>query len=194
MPHSRPAGRPADLADARREFRRLIRADFSRSRYPPQRLTLIIWRAGQVLRYARGPMAFIARRVVLLADLVWTQGLMGAELPHEVDAGPGLRLEHGGRGIMLHPSVRLGSEVTLYHDVTIGVRDGRPGPALGDRVFVGAGARILGPIQVADGTRVGANAVVVHDTEPDATYVGVPAVRVVRRHQEARSDRVEGTA
>lgn len=142
------------------------------------RITASIWRSGQVLRYAGGVRCFVARRVVLIADLIWTQTLMGAELPHEVWCGPGVKLEHGGRGVILHPSVSLGSEVTIYHRVTIGVRDDRPAAAVGDRVEIGVGATLLGPIVVADGTRIGANAVLTQSTEPDYTYVGIPARRV----------------
>ncbi len=161
-----------------RTCRELLAADYARSPYPYQRLTLAIWRAGQCLRYAKGPGAFIVRRLVLLADLVWTQGVIGAELPHEVWAGPGVKLEHAGRGVIMHPSVSIGKNLTLYHQVTIGVRDGRPAATLGDRVFLGAGAKVLGPVQIADGTRVGANAVLLTDTEAEYTYAGVPARRI----------------
>jgi len=177
-PAPTPAERPADLREALDTCRDLLRADYRRSLYPFQRITLAVWRAGQCLRYAKGPAAWIARRAVLIADLVWTQGVIGAELPHEVWAGPGLKLEHAGRGVILHPSVSLGSGVTMYHQVTIGVRDGRPAAVVEDDVFIGAGARILGPVRVGAGSRIGANAVVVKDTEPGYSYVGVPAQRV----------------
>lgn len=175
-----PGDRPRTFAAARRSAQELLAADFTRSFSPFGRITLTIWRHGQALRYAKGPLCFVARRLVLLADLVWTQGLMGAELPHEVWAGPGLKLEHGGRGVIIHPSVSIGSGVTIYHQVTIGVRDGRGAAAVGDRVFIGAGARLLGPVRVGDGARVGANAVLLSDAEPDQSYVGVPARPVGR--------------
>lgn len=178
MPTPSIAERPRNWKEAKKEFAALTRVDFARSESLFHRVTTSIWRAGQVLRYARGPVAFVARRFVLVADLVWTQTLMGAELPHEVWCGPGIRLEHGGRGVILHPSVSIGDEVTIYHRVTIGVRDDRPAATVGDRVELGTGCTILGPVQVAEGTRVGAGAVLVTDTEPHYSYVGVPARKV----------------
>ena len=172
------AERPKSWAQAKRMFTELIEVDFARSPSLFHRVTVSIWRAGQVLRYARGPVAFVVRRFVLAADLIWTQTLMGAELPHEVWCGPGVKLEHGGRGVIMHPSVSIGAEATIYHRVTIGVRDARPAATLGDRVELGVGAVLLGPVQVAEGTRVGANAVLLTDTEADCTYVGAPARRV----------------
>ncbi|WP_432558153.1 serine O-acetyltransferase [Granulicoccus sp. GXG6511] len=166
-------------------MRDLLAADFPRCYQPFQRITVSIWRAGQVLRYSRGPVCWVLRRIVLIADLIWVQTLMGAELPHEVWAGPGVRLEHGGRGIILHPSVSIGSGVTIYHHVTMGVKDNRDGPVVGDDVLIGVGARLLGPIKIGDRCRIGANAVVTRDTEPDSTYLGIPA----RKVEENRTSR-----
>ncbi len=173
---------PRDLRTARSTCRHLLTADYERGQYLFERVTLAVFRAGQSLRYVNTPLGRWLRRVVLVLDLVWTQALMGAELPHEVWAGPGLQLHHGGRGVILHPSVRIGDNVRIYHNVTIGVRDGRPAATVGDRAFLGTGATILGPVTIAAGTMVGAHAVVLTDTEPGSTYVGVPA----------RSRRVDG--
>jgi serine O-acetyltransferase len=78
--------------------------------------------------------------------------------------------------------------VTLYHGVTLGGTSWSPGkrhPTLEDRVVVGAGAKILGPITVGAGARVGANSVVIDSTPPDVTVVGIPA-RVVRPQHSHR--------
>lgn len=175
-----PDERPRTLRQARATARSLLAADFGAGRtwYPLSRVTLWVWRHGQALRYTRGPAAWLARRLVLVADLLWTQVFMGAEFPHECWAGPGVKLEHGGRGVILHPSVQFGERVTIYHGVTVGVRDDRPAAVVGDRVFLGAGAVVLGPVRLGDGCRIGANAVVTRDTDPDTTYAGVPAVAV----------------
>jgi serine O-acetyltransferase len=82
-------------------------------------------------------------------------------------------------GIVINGSVVGGTGVMIEHQVTIGSHD-RKNPRLGDRVFIGAGAKIIGPVSIGDRARVGANAVVVHDVPPDSTVVGVPA-KVVRR-------------
>ena len=63
--------------------------------------------------------------------------------------------------------------------MTIGA-ERRQSPVLGDKVFVGAGAKVIGPVKVGSGSRIGANAVVVKDVPPHATVVGIPA-RVVRQ-------------
>jgi serine O-acetyltransferase len=92
--------------------------------------------------------------------------------------GPGFVLIHG-TGIVVNSAVRAGANVKLEHQVTIGA-ERRQSPTLGDDVFVGAGAKVLGPVTIGTGARVGANAVVIEDVPPHATVVGIPA-RVVRR-------------
>lgn len=104
-----------------------------------------------------------------------------------VDIHPGARIgrrffiDHGA-GVVIGETAEVGDDVTLYHGVTLGGTSWSPGkrhPTLGDRVVVGAGAKILGPITIGAGGRVGANSVVIENTPPDVTVVGIPA-RVVR--------------
>jgi serine O-acetyltransferase len=97
----------------------------------------------------------------------------GAEL------GPGLVIFHS-TGIVINTSVKAGKNLVLQHGVTLGEARGRS-PVLGDDVFVGAGAKVIGPVRVGDDVRIGANAVVTRDLPDGATAVGVPA-RVVRIH------------
>jgi serine acetyltransferase len=149
-----------------------LRRDFERNRWPLDRATLVVFRFGQQVRSRRTPLRF----VWWILDLVYLRLLIGAELPPEVDAGPGLRLPHAGRGVILHPAARLGEDVTLYHRVTLG--NSGPGdlaPALGDRVYVGTGATIIGEVTIGDDSAVGAGAVVTRDVEPFTTVAGVPA-------------------
>jgi serine O-acetyltransferase len=90
-------------------------------------------------------------------------------------------IDHGA-GVVIGETAEVGDDVTLYHGVTLGGTTWSPGkrhPTLEDGVVVGAGAKILGPITVGRGTRVGANSVVIEGTPPDVTVVGIPA-RVVR--------------
>lgn len=94
--------------------------------------------------------------------------------------GPGLVLIHS-MGVVINGQVRGGSGVLIEHQVTIGA-DRRLSPVLGNGVFIGAGAKILGPVTIGDGVRIGANAVVIEDIPPHSTAVGIPA-RVVRRRQ-----------
>ncbi len=104
-----------------------------------------------------------------------------------VDIHPGATIgqrffiDHGA-GVVIGETAEVGDDVTLYHGVTLGGTSWSPGkrhPTLEDRVVVGAGAKILGPITVGRGTRVGANSVVIESTPPEVTVVGIPA-RVVR--------------
>jgi serine O-acetyltransferase len=91
--------------------------------------------------------------------------------------GPGFVLIHCG-GIVINGTVRGGSNVQLEHQVTIGAEK-RQSPVLGDGVFIGAGAKIIGGIRLGDGAKIGANAVVLTDIPDHATAVGIPA-KVVR--------------
>lgn len=154
-----------------------LAADFARNPFPAQRLTLIVWRTGNLLAGRRDPLSRALRAVQRLATAVWLRGVLGAEIPTSIPIGPGLYLPHSARGCVLHHSTRIGAGCTLYHRVTIGMSrdDAAAGPVIGDRVYLGTGAAVLGQIRVADGTRVGANAVLLVDTRPDTTYVGVPA-------------------
>ena len=84
------------------------------------------------------------------------------------------------QGVVINSAVRGGDDVRLEHQVTIGAERGTS-PCLGNRVFVGAGAKILGNVQVGDDCRIGANAVVVEDIASGVTAVGVPAKPVGAR-------------
>ena len=95
--------------------------------------------------------------------------------------GPEFVLIHA-TGIVINGQVRGGSRIHIEHQVTIGA-EGRNSPRLGDDVFIGAGAKIIGPVVVGSHTRIGANAVVIGDVPDYATAVGVPA-RLV--HRQAR--------
>jgi serine O-acetyltransferase len=101
-------------------------------------------------------------------------------LPMEVEVGEGSELAYGGMGIVLHSRVRIGRNVLIGHQVTIGGRSRLHGvPVIGDGCFIGPGARVLGPIHVGEGAIIGANAVVVHDVPARSVAAGVPA-RVLR--------------
>ena len=99
----------------------------------------------------------------------------GCTIHREADLGSGFHLVHVGN-VKIHPQVRLGKNVGVMHDVTIGVNMERPGvPVIGDNVFIGAGAKILGPVHIGDGARIAANSLVLSDVPAGATAVGVPA-------------------
>jgi serine O-acetyltransferase len=100
-----------------------------------------------------------------------------------LDISPGDNIEGGlyiahPVGCVIKPK-KIGKNCTIIASVTIGMRNEWAFPRIGDNVFIGAGARILGDITIGDGAVIGANAVVIKDVPAGATVVGIPA-RVVR--------------
>src|SRR5512138_2683203 len=109
------------------------------------------------------------------------RNMTGIEIHPGATLGPRFFIDHGA-GVVIGETAEVGNDVTLYHGVTLGGTSWSPGkrhPTLEDRVVVGAGAKILGPISIGAGSRIGANSVVIENTPPDVTVVGIPA-RVVR--------------
>ncbi|MGD2049802.1 MAG: serine acetyltransferase [Chloroflexota bacterium] len=99
--------------------------------------------------------------------------LHGLEISAGADVGGGLYIAHP-KGTTIQAK-RIGQNCSIIHAVTIGMRNEWTFPEIGDGVFIGAGARVLGDICVGDGAKIGANAVVIHDVPPGATVVGIPA-------------------
>ena len=108
-------------------------------------------------------------------------GLGNCVIGRGAEFGPGFVIFHSS-GIVINGKVKAGDHVHLHHEVTIGDDLDGGVPTLGSHIHVGAGAKIIGGVNVADGARIGANAVVVKNVEPHTTVVGIPA-REVRRRQ-----------
>ena len=105
----------------------------------------------------------------------------GIEIHPSAVIGKGLLIDHG-MGVVIGETAQIGNNCTIFHGVTLGGRGnviGKRHPTLGDNVFVGAGAKILGNIKIGNNVKIGANAVVLTDVPDNATAVGVPA-QVVR--------------
>lgn len=109
--------------------------------------------------------------------------LFGVEISCGMEIGRGLYLPHPYGTVLV--AERIGANVTFIHAVTVGMRNEWEFPVIGDGVFVGAGARLLGGIKVGNGCSIGANAVVIRDVPAGALAVGVPAV--VRGRSDAVS-------
>jgi serine O-acetyltransferase len=110
------------------------------------------------------------------------RGLTGIEIHPGATLGPGLFIDHG-MGVVIGETAEIGENVTLYHGVTLGgttLDKGKRHPTIGDRVTIGAGAKVLGPVVVSSDSRIGANAVVVRDVPRNAVVVGVPGQIVSR--------------
>ena len=117
-----------------------------------------------------------------LVPLAFLLHRMNACIGHAVigrgaEFGPGFVILHS-MGIVINSQVRGGRNVILEHGVTIGSEKGRS-PVLGDDVYVGAGAKIIGAVRIGSRVKIGANAVITRDVPDDATVVGIPA-RIVR--------------
>jgi serine O-acetyltransferase len=116
--------------------------------------------------------------------------LTGIEIHPGATLGKRLFIDHG-MGVVIGETAELGDDITLYHGVTLGGTSwnkGKRHPTLGKGVVVGAGAKILGPIVVGDGAKVGSNAVVVKNVPPGATVIGIPG-RVVEEQAAAHAAR-----
>lgn len=118
----------------------------------------------------------------------WGRWLTGIEIHPGATIGRRFFIDHG-MGVVIGETAHIGDDVTLYHGVTLGGTSwakGKRHPTLKDGVVVGAGAKVLGPITIGEGAKVGSNAVVVRDLPPGATAVGIPARIVEAGRSELR--------
>lgn len=111
--------------------------------------------------------------------------LFGLDMPAGLPIGGGLYIPHPVGTVVMAQCI--GRNVTLVSNVTIGMRGNAGFPIIGDNVYIGAGARILGGVTIGSGASIGANAVVLTDVPAGATAVGVPA-RIIRRDETEQLD------
>jgi serine O-acetyltransferase len=135
------------------------------------------WRYGIESRWLRLPFSLLYKLLKLLSQI-----LTGIDLPCEVTLGRRFLIEHFG-GIIISGDAVFGDDVILRNGVTVGLRrtNERGAPVIGNRVDIGAGAKVLGPIVIGDDAVIGANAVVITDVPPNSLAVGVPARIIARR-------------
>jgi serine O-acetyltransferase len=120
----------------------------------------------------------------------WSRWLTGIEIHPGATIGRRVFIDHG-MGVVIGETAVIDDDCTLYHGVTLGGTSwnaGKRHPTLGKGVVIGAGAKILGPILVGDGAKIGSNAVVVRDVPAGATAVGIPARILVGRDEAQRED------
>jgi len=121
--------------------------------------------------------------------------MTGIEIHPGVRIGRRLFIDHG-MGVVIGETAVIGDDVTLYHGVTLGgtsLNGGKRHPTLGNDVVVGAGAKILGPLLVGNGARIGSNAVVLKNVPEGSTMVGIPA-RIAAQPQSDKSRQREEVA
>ena len=102
-----------------------------------------------------------------------------ATIDRNADLGPGFVIMHSS-GVVINTNVRAGRNLVVFHGVTLG-EEHNQSPVLGDDVYIGAGAKVIGGVKVGSNVRIGANAVVAKDVPDGATVVGIPA-RIIRMH------------
>jgi serine O-acetyltransferase len=117
-----------------------------------------------------------------------SRAVTGIEIHPAADIGEGFFVDHGA-GVVIGETAQIGDDVTLYQGVTLGgtgFATGKRHPTLEDNVTVGSGAKLLGPITIGHGAKIGANSVVIHDVPPNSTVVGNPGhpVRVEGKRPE----------
>jgi serine O-acetyltransferase len=102
--------------------------------------------------------------------------LTGAVVPMTAEIGEGTQLAYGGNGVVLHHNARIGRNVMIAPQVTLGGRCGHAGvPVIEDDCYIGVGAKVLGPVRIGAGAQIGANAVVIDDVPPRSVAAGIPA-------------------
>ncbi|MFC2063990.1 serine O-acetyltransferase [Chloroflexota bacterium] len=118
------------------------------------------------------------------------RSLTGVEIHPGAIIGSGLFIDHG-MGVVIGETAEIGEDVTLYHGVTLGgtsLEKGKRHPTIGDRVVIGAGAKVMGAVFVGDDSRIGANAVVVKSVPENSVVVGVPGQNIRRSHPHSSTD------
>jgi serine O-acetyltransferase len=177
----------------RREIRRNIAT--AQSRDPAARGVGSV----QILATWPGVHALLAHRVahalhragvpfLPLAIAAVARAITGIEIHPAACIGEGFFIDHG-MGVVIGETAEIGDDVTLYQGVTLGgtgFATGKRHPSVQDNVTIGSGAKLLGPITVGHGSKIGAGSVVIHDVPPHSTVVGNPGrpVRVEGRRPE----------
>ncbi len=139
------------------------------------------WRYGIQNRWLRLPFSIFYKIFKLLSQI-----LTGIDLPCEVTVGRRFKIEHFG-DIIISGDTVFGDDVVIRNGVTVGLKrtNERGAPVIGNRVDIGAGAKILGSIRIGDDVVIGANAVVLRDVPPNSLAIGVPAQIRPRRAPSA---------
>jgi serine O-acetyltransferase len=142
---------------------------------------LLAHRIAHALHTAGAP--FLGRLIAYVS-----RALTGVEIHPAARIGEGLFIDHG-MGVVIGETAELGDNVTLYQGVTLGgtgFETGKRHPTVQDNVTIGSGAKLLGPITIGHGAKIGANTVVIHEVPPNSTVVGNPGhpVRIEGRRVE----------
>jgi serine O-acetyltransferase len=127
-----------------------------------------VWASGRKSTVGR----WVAGRLYGVGSLLVELGT-GCHIDRHTRVGEGLHVVHA-HGVRIHPNAVIGARCGIMNDVTIGLSHTNEAPRIGDDVFIGAGAKILGPVTVGNGAIIAANTLVITDVPAGATIVGVP--------------------
>ena len=122
-------------------------------------------------------LSFFTRRVPVLPKIItlFIRLVFSCYLPYKLKLGKNFILGYGGLGVIIHERTIIGNDVHIDQNVTVGGTSKKHDvPKLGNSVYVGAGAKIIGPITIGDNVVIGANAVVVNDIPSGSLVVGIP--------------------
>ncbi len=177
-----------------RTLRRDVQAIFERDPAARSVLEVLLWYPGlhAIWGYRLAHWLWL-RDLKLLGRGVshLTRFFTGIEIHPGAVIGAGFFIDHG-MGVVIGETTEIGEDVTLYHGVTLGgssLEKGKRHPTLRDGVVVGAGAKIIGPVEIGAESRVGANAVVVKSVPPKSVVVGVPGHVAGRSHSQPAAHR-----
>lgn len=139
------------------------------------------WRYTIHRRWLRMPFSLLYKILYKFVQII-----TGIELPCEVNVGTGFRIDHFG-GIVVSGYARFGDHCVIRNGVTVGLRrvDEPTAPNIGNYVDIGAGAKVLGGINIGDNVTIGANSVVLKDVPANSLAVGVPARIIPKKQQES---------
>ena len=141
--------------------------------WAPSRSLLASIRSYQSLAISNNPFKFTLIKVAVLRHLFWSV-VTGADIPINTQIAGGLLIPHPN-GIVMHADVKIGPNCLIFQQVTIGSKDDSRPPTIGGHVDIGAGAKVLGEINIGNHAKIGANAVVLIDVPEGRSAVGVPA-------------------
>lgn len=138
-------------------------------------MIMFIYRLGNYVHYSNYN-KIIKRPLLILLNTIYQIFVfypLNTEIPFSCQIGSGFRMVHH-HGIVINGRAKIGENCTIHHQVTIGMNeltDKQKAPILGDNVYIGCGAKIIGNIRVGDNVKIGANAVVVTDVANDSVAI-----------------------
>jgi serine O-acetyltransferase len=136
---------------------------------------MVTYRYGRWSLQLRPPILRKITGVLYGALYVWTGIVTGVHMPREVTIGRRFHIIHADGSLSIHPHTIIGDDVGVMHNVTIGTNMSAAVPTIGNKVFIGVGAVILGGIKVGDGANIAANSLVMSDVPAGSVAIGVPA-------------------